>query len=235
MRNPRTKSALVLGTATLAAVAARDYKAWYALGAGGVPHNPRGWLLTTGLRTLKREPLSPKVYQRSIGEPADRSGLADLPRREGDRPKVAPYPIPHRQLDQPGDPAARDRVRDGFDEAVHADTSVFWHLSGFEKHTNAVTVVPHLLTHATARQTHGELAHIHPGDGSMHMIFSPSDAATVLETGWGERHPLAGRLRLPLTYLLIYAPRTQQDADATLMLLNASLAYMTQQLEPGPA
>jgi hypothetical protein len=50
---------------------------------------------------------------------------------------------------------------------------------------------------------------VHPSDGSTHMILSASDAKTVIDRGWGERHPLAGVLPgLPETNLLIYPPRT---------------------------
>jgi len=46
----------------------------------------------------------------------------------------------------------------------------------------------------------------------MHMIFGPSDARTVIEKGWGERHPLSGVYPgLPVTYLMIYAPRDQEE------------------------
>ena len=45
--------------------------------------------------------------------------------------------------------------------------------------------------------THAEIGHMHPTDGSMHMILSPSDAKVVIESGWGELHGLAGQVFAP--------------------------------------
>ncbi|WP_052407664.1 luciferase domain-containing protein [Allokutzneria albata] len=76
--------------------------------------------------------------------------------------------------------------------------------------------------------TQGEVAHIHPSDGSMHMIFSPTDAITVLEAGWGERHPLAGNYpNMPVPYVFVYSPRTVEQADVVRQLLEAAAAYAT--------
>lgn len=60
------------------------------------------------------------------------------------------------------------------------------------------------------------------------MILSPSDAATVLKTGWGERHPLAGNYKnIPLTYLFIYSPRTADEANVVGQLLDAAIYATT--------
>ncbi|MGH3111843.1 MAG: luciferase family protein, partial [Gaiellaceae bacterium] len=43
-----------------------------------------------------------------------------------------------------------------------------------------------------------EFAHLHPsGDGSLHMALPPDIVDRVIENGWAERHPLAGRYGLP--------------------------------------
>jgi hypothetical protein len=72
----------------------------------------------------------------------------------------------------------------------------------------------------------GEVARIHPFDGSMHMVCSPADAASVIEAGWGERHSPAGRGKLPATYLMIYAPRSSAEATVIAQLLAASIGYV---------
>lgn len=46
----------------------------------------------------------------------------------------------------------------------------------------------------------------------MHLTLHPSDAALVIDQGWGERHPLAGRLifgkrLLPSGFVMVYAPQ----------------------------
>ena len=62
----------------------------------------------------------------------------------------------------------------------------------------------------------------------MHMILSPSDARTVINTGWGERHPLAGVYAgLPETYLIIYAPRTIEENAVIARILESAVAYAT--------
>jgi hypothetical protein len=122
--------------------------------------------------------------------------------------------------------AALDGV---FEDALgrHADT-VHSRLSHFEKHNPAVTLRDPAAGHADARLSEGETAHIHPHDGSMHMIFSAADAATVLDAGWGERHPLAGVLRaLPSTYIYVYPPRDRAELAIVAQLLNAAIEHMT--------
>lgn len=39
----------------------------------------------------------------------------------------------------------------------------------------------------------GEIAHVHAIDGSFHMSLHLDDVKELLEKGWGQRHPLAGR------------------------------------------
>jgi hypothetical protein len=101
-------------------------------------------------------------------------------------------------------------------------------LSRFEKHNLAVTLRDPATDHADARLSEGEIAHIHPYDGSMHMIFSVTDAASVLDAGWGERHPLAGVLpELPSTYIYVYPPRDGAELAIVARLLNAAIEHMT--------
>ena len=234
LANPRTmrRTAVLaaIGVAALAGTwARRDYRGWLALGEGGLPVNPKGWLITSYLRLRKADPITTKVYDAQIGALGAAAHLGPLPRRHGPRPTIAPWPIPHRQLDQfPGSEirAALDGV---FEDALarHADT-VDSRLSRFEKHNLAVTVREPAAGHADARLSEGETAHIHPHDGSMHMIFSAADAASVLDAGWGERHPLAGVLpELPSTYVYVYPPRDGAELAIVAQLLNAAIEHMT--------
>ena len=154
--------------------------------------------------------------------------LADLPRRAGSRPRVAPHPVPHRQLTAHAPEAIRASVSAAFDARVAQDPSrLGYALSHFEKTNQAVTLHARHWRHTDARATHGEIAHIHPSDGSMHMVLSASDAAVVVERGWGERHGLAGvALGPPLTYTLIYAPRDEGEVSTDAKILDAAIAYM---------
>lgn len=218
-----------VGAAALTAgvLAGRDYQRWCDLGVGGIPNTPRGWLRVTRLRARKQEARNPAVYRPLQGQAGDGQWLTDLPPRTGERPVVAPYPVPHRQSTQPGTVQGRAAALARFDVRAAADpTLVTYRRSFFETHHDAITVQDLSQAPDITRAAHGEAAHIHPSDGSMHMIFSPTDAITVLQAGWGERHPLAGIYpNMPVTYLLIYSPRDEQEAEVAGTLLEAAVSY----------
>lgn len=219
--------------AVVAAAIIRDYRHWRMLGEGGVPPNVIGYLIVSALRPLKREPLSPRPYDAMTGDPYNHSWTSTLPRRDGLRPSIAPHPIPQRQVDQRGTDEYASKTRDVFDRTVTSHSGLTYARSGFETHHDAVTLASLEHAHPVAIRTRGEIAHIHPADGSMHMVFSPRDAARVLSAGWGERHAVAGLSRLPLTYLLVYAPRDDGEVAVVQQLLDASVSYMSQRA-PAP-
>lgn len=208
--------------------AVADYRRWLALGKGGVPSNPAGWIKVTRWRLQKREAIGVEIYAPARGGPTDSVRLGDIPYRRGPRPKVDPHPVPHRQIDQPSNPVTRERQDKMFDTYVAEQGRYLrYGRSNYEKHNNAVFVQDVEAAPAIGKLSRGEVAHIHPTDGSMHMIFSPSDATTVITKGWGERHPLAGvRPALPDTYLLIYAPRDEVDLRVLQQLLKAAISHM---------
>jgi hypothetical protein len=60
----------------------------------------------------------------------------------------------------------------------------------------------------------------------------------VIESGWGQRFPLAGtslfrnltfgRLpTIPLEYILVYAPRTEEEIRTVMTIVKASVQYVT--------
>ena len=228
--NTRTK--MTIGVAGVAALgggiwAYRDYHSWLALGPGGLPSNLYGWVKVTWLRLMKRNPIDMAILERSIGREGDMRALDALPRRAGSRPRVDPHPIPHRQTDQHGSEEARQAHHQIFDQQVaHHPHLLSYRKSHFERRNDAICLRDPDQAQRQAQDTHGEIAHIHPSDGSMHMILSPSDAKTVLEAGWGERHPLAGVYAgLPETYMLIYAPRNAEENAVLAGMLGAAVAY----------
>ncbi len=212
-----------------------DYRAWRALGPGGLPPTWRGWLRTTRWRLVMQDPLALEPLERRRGGPADLSSLHDLPRRAGPRPRVAPHPVPHRQLTDVGSPALRSATSALLEEKVNADPArLELARSHFEKSIPAITLKAGMRHHADVCAACGEVGHVHPSDGSLHMIVSASDARAIIERGWGERHGLAGsHLGLPLTYLMIYAPRDEGELAVTSSILDAAIAY--QALDPRQA
>ena len=100
-------------------------------------------------------------------------------------------------------------------------------LSHFEKRHPAITLKS--AEAAVGANSHGEIAHIHPSDNSMHMVLSPCDALAAIEMGWAERHGLAGvAVGLPQTYVMVYSPRNQRDLTVVEELLEAAIAYAVQ-------
>jgi hypothetical protein len=223
---PRGEAAVVaaaVGALGVLAAARRDYRRWTALGEGGIPHGMKGWAQMTALRLRNHPDVTATTQFGTGGE----SALADLPLRSGARPVVAPYPIPHRQADWVSPPevlAALDAVfaaeLESRRSCVREDTS------RYERHHSA------LFVDAVALRTnavHGEIAHIHRPQGSMHIHLRPADAGVVIERGWGELHPLSGRgFGLPASYTLLYAPRGIGEVDVVRRILSATLDWACQ-------
>ncbi len=220
--------AIAVAGAGAGAWAAADYRAWRALGPGGLPSTWRGWLETTRLRLQKRDPFALGALQVRQGAPEDVETLSDLPARAGKRPRIGPHPVPHRQLTDHASPALRAALVDAFAARAKTDTDRLELVrSRFEKHNLAVTARADQRHHPVACAACGEAGHVHPSDGSMHMILSPSDACTTIGRGWGELHGLAGHaFDLPPTYTLIYAPRDDGEFASVMRILDAAVAYM---------
>ena len=232
---PSTLTIAAAGAGVLAWAVA-DYRAWRALGPGGLPSTWRGWLTTTRLRLQKRDPLALDALLGLRGEPEDVATLADLTSRSGARPRVGPHPVPHRQLTDHAPSALRGALTDAFAARAEADADRLELVrSRFERHNLAVAARADLRRHPVAFSACGEAGHVHPSDGSMHMILSPSDACTAILRGWGELHGLAGHaFDLPPTYTLIYAPRDADEVASVMRILDAAIAYMTRDPAPPP-
>jgi luciferase-like monooxygenase len=68
-----------------------------------------------------------------------------------------------------------------------------------------------------------EFAHLHPlSDGSLHLVLPPDVVDDVIENGWAERHPLAGRHGLPTNIVMVYGPRDDDELTVVEDLLQAS-------------
>ncbi|GGF43026.1 luciferase domain-containing protein [Williamsia phyllosphaerae] len=187
-----------------------DYRRWRALGEGGLPANPVGWLVARMLRPWGRDTIA-------VDAPTDASPRDfTLPQRSGDRPTIAPYPIPHRELH---DVTTPDRIR-ALAEHVAAfaagDRSPMINAtSRFERHGDALFVRDATTAAPWIAQSRGEVAHVHGTQGSLHVVADPADVSEIITRGWGERHPLAGRpiIGLPDSYLFLYAPRDESDLE----------------------
>ncbi len=97
-------SALTILLLPLLRSAYLDYQAWYALGAGGLPHNPVGWLVQSVLRLRASSNVrDSSCYDGAIASSElERTSFLDgqLPAWTGNVPKTGKWAAPHRQLEQ---------------------------------------------------------------------------------------------------------------------------------------
>jgi hypothetical protein len=71
-----------------------------------------------------------------------------------------------------------------------------------------------------------EFAHLHPPhDGSLHLVLPPTEIDEVIENGWAERHPLAGRFGTPENIVMVYGPRDEDELHVIEELVRASHAF----------
>jgi hypothetical protein len=208
----------------------KDYQAWVALGVGGLPHTLEGYRTVQALNKRMGDPIDVSRIEPFIGAKDDKAFLGILPKRKGARPNIAPFAVPHRQTDQFNDTQIRTVQSKIFDDNIAKNVLlIHYQTSGFERNNKAIFLNDTLRANPRMNKiTHGEIAHIHPSDGSMHMTFlSASDAKTVVEAGWGEFHGLAGGPRLTLTYMMLYSPRDKAELEITRLILDAAVKYAT--------
>ncbi len=206
----------------------KDYQNWVALGVGGIPHTLEGYRRVKMLGSRMGNPLDIKPVKVDIGSKGDVKTLPQLPKRKGQRPTIAPFAVPHRQMDQHNDTVTRKNQKKIFDTQVASSQNrLIYKMSFFERNSPAIFLADSASGNPTLMPlTHAEVGHIHPSDGSMHMILSPSDTKTVMEQGWGELHGLAGKGgSMAKTYLMIYAPRDEKELAVIKKLLEAAVKY----------
>ena len=205
----------------------RDYHAWLALGQGGQPSDLQGWRHVTRLRFKMRDQLDLTDVRAMQNRNGDISTLKDLPLRKGPRPLVAKWAVPQRQTTQNPDDEQRKALQAVFDKAVADNPLVDWLPSHFEKHILAVTISTPNHLDPVGGSSLGEVAHIHDADGSLHMILSPTDATAAIQACWAQFHGLSGLDHgLPLTYVMVYGPRSDDEVEVIGRLLQSSLAFM---------
>ncbi|CZR68967.1 uncharacterized protein PAC_18868 [Phialocephala subalpina] len=211
-----------------------DYRAWYNVGRGGLPHNFLGYIIQGILSPLKASRFDtsfmsqPKVLAKS-GPPGERAYLKDedVPQRKGDRPDVCKWILPQRQLDQKPGPESRTK----YEKLIHSlavdhPTKLSVKTSILERGGPALYINPEVEKHPGAFGTRNEIAHLHESDGgSMHVSISPKDAKLVIEKGWGERFGLSGTI-LPVTYTMVYAPRDEEEMKVVERIVRAGVKFM---------
>ncbi|KAI9779121.1 MAG: hypothetical protein M1816_003744 [Peltula sp. TS41687] len=208
----------------------KDYQFFLSLGAGGTPSTVRGWLWITFLRLFAhRDPYSPSTLRSHPAQPKGyfQTTQGTLPSRPGPRPTVAGI-APQRQLTQQGTQeifsllsAAILGVATANAETLTVDTSCF------EKHSTGL-----FSRDPIQHSCDGEICHVHPSDGSLHLTLHPDDIRVLLLTGWGQRHPLARgewlkRLtRIPPGFVMVYAPRDKGEMEVVMTIVRAAVWWV---------
>jgi hypothetical protein len=220
----------------LVALAMPSYRGYIELGPGGLPHNAFGWLLQEALRPLT---LSSTVDQSVFQKPGVSSSyephgntrflLDQLAQRQGDRPVIPDYVAPQRQATEKGDAALVTRMNSHLSNlANRRPETLAVKASNLEaKDSPALWLVSNPLPKYLAKSTKGEIVHVH-GEASSHMVLSLSDAKEAMSKGWAELHPLSGVMsRIPLPYVMIYAPRDEEEFGVWTRFVDAAVAFTT--------
>lgn len=147
----------------------------------------------------------------------------DLTFRRGPRPRTTPS-NPHIQLDQqPSDDKPRQRLLD-----LLVELPVIWRPTMISvPGAVALTLEPDMaLGPQTAFMIGTEFAHLHPvPDYSLHVILPPEFAASAIEAGWAEQHPIARLGYISSGAVMIYAPRDEDEVTVVAGLVRTSYRY----------
>lgn len=70
-----------------------------------------------------------------------------------------------------------------------------------------------------------EVFHMHEAEGSIHCTLSAADARLLVEKGWGQRHGLTGKMGIPRGYLMVFAPRNDDELAVVERVAKAAAQY----------
>ncbi|CAK3780412.1 Hypothetical predicted protein [Lecanosticta acicola] len=239
-----TANALTAASAVATLVAAwlyTDYRAWTAFGTGGTPPTPSGYWRMTKIR-ISRLLSSDSLRDASSLNPNTPSFLKiKLPSRSHvDRPRIQSRTMPQRQYPS-SPPLPRDvkhrlhtlckSYSDRYPDFLTLAPSA---VEGFSADAiYAHPDLPHRPASASDRWLKNEIAHAHHEDDSLHVWLTEADCRAVVESGWGERFPLAAdpfRILHP-GQTFVYAPRPGQgamaDVDVIEEIFRAGIRHVT--------
>ncbi|KAL2809141.1 hypothetical protein BJX63DRAFT_424064 [Aspergillus granulosus] len=192
--------------------------------SGGPPYNVLGWLAVKFVfNPFKRENEKTEY-------------LTKLPKRQGEQPQMGTFAVPQRQRDRCR-PRRRKKCK------LMAEHDLFFTRNAqianrppsmLEKYTDAAHVCIGVLLTAVAAQMKRKICHAHgTSDHSIHVTLSLIDCKRAIESGWGQRFSLAGTKlfkdltlghlpAIPLEYILVYAPRNEEEIQVVMQIVKAS-------------
>ncbi len=184
------------------------------------------------------DPLTPPISPIAT---SSRGYLETLPQRRGSRPQVdgISSPIQRTQLPPWEEKDVQDRLRNLIIKIPEKyPQSTYLGRSTFEPDSPTSLYARHRAFNET--KYYGEIISANTEDGFIHASLHPSDVKTLMEKGWGQRHPLSGRLATRLAGLvdsnqptpvagskvLLYAPRNSEDLKVIEQILNAAVWWV---------
>ncbi|KAI8960402.1 hypothetical protein F5Y11DRAFT_349537 [Daldinia sp. FL1419] len=224
-------------TSSILSFVISDYRAWRSLGRNGLPLNIFGYLFQAIARPLARSDARvPAPYNNAKLARSPRYGplsqrsfyTSTIPSRKGPRPAVPPFAGPHRQTTQQATPEMQARQEAFLHALAAANPSLIQvkpsNLEG--PSFKSLWLQSDIALRDEIKNMNGEFAHPH-AEGSTHMVLSLVDAATAIERGWSERHRMSGVAGiLPWSYVLIYAPRDDDEFLIWKEFMMASARYV---------
>ena len=153
------------------------------------------------------------------------STLQRIPNRPGPSP-TATFEIPHQQLNQP----APIIVQEELITAVAALPNVLL----WESPDSLPGAIGWILGESLDTDEKGDLiagsefGHQHRNEvGSMHLSLPAAASQIVLEKGWAVLHPFSTVIHgsRAVDYLLVYAPRDNEDLKIVWLIVQASYAF----------
>ena len=172
---------------------------------------------------------------------SSRGYLETLPQRRGSRPEVEGIssPTQRTQLPRWENKDVQDRLRNLIVEVQKKYPHLtYLGRSTFEPESPITLYARHRIFDKT--EYLGEIVSANRDDGFIHSSLHPSDVKVVIEKGWGQRHPLSGRLASGVTGLvngnqpspvagskiLLYAPRNNEDLEVIEHIINAGVWWI---------
>ncbi|MGB4448473.1 MAG: hypothetical protein WBI92_10600 [Cloacibacterium sp.] len=152
--------------------------------------------------------------------------IYELPLREGVRPTTTSS-NPHIQINQ--QPEDRKLVNELMEWAFS--------LADITKENSKISLPgsqamclaeDKMCSHCNAFMVETEFAHFHPApDGSMHLGLPQRDVKNVIELGWGELHPVVHKGWLPPNFIMVYAPRNDEESEVIKNIIFRSYQFAT--------
>lgn len=228
-----------VATATALIVAYNDYRAYVKMGPHGLPDNFWGWYKQLKMARRGRKdttvpaPYDMKQVSETYGPHATESFFTSpVQPRKGSRPKIPGFAAPQRQVTETATEEMKSCMFAYLSEFVGANSTYLQsELSVLEGPVPAVQLLQGLEIPPVLKITRGEITHVHPPDGSTHMILSLADSKTVIEKGWGQRHRLSGTI-LGWGYTLIYAPRNEKEFEIWKGIVSAAARHCCADIGP---